>query len=45
LAGALGVLRIAKEGFDLVCAEFWMDHSIDPYNYKKFTDWSQRHLG
>jgi len=32
-------LRIAKkDGFDLTCAEFWMGHSIDPYNYEKFTD-------
>ena len=38
LAGALAILRIAKKkGFDLVCAEFWMDDSIDPYNYEKFT--------
>jgi hypothetical protein len=27
-----------KKGFDLLCAEFWMGHSIDPYNYNKFTE-------
>lgn len=26
-----------KKGFDTLCAEFWMGHSIDPYNYNKFT--------
>lgn len=27
-----------KEGFDPTCAEFWMGHSIDPYNYNKFAE-------
>ena len=27
-----------KKGFDPTCAKFWMGHSIDPYNYNKFTE-------
>lgn len=27
-----------KKGFDTLCAEFWMGHRIDPYNYNKFTE-------
>jgi len=27
-----------KRGFDPTCAEFWMGHSVDPYNYNKFTE-------
>jgi hypothetical protein len=27
-----------KSGFDTTCAEYWMGHSIDPYNYNKFTE-------
>jgi len=27
-----------KKGFDPTCAEYWMGHTIDPYNYNKFTD-------
>lgn len=25
-----------KKGFDVMCADFWMGHRIDPYNYNKF---------
>lgn len=27
-----------KKGFDPTCAEFWMGHRVDPYNYNKFTE-------
>ena len=27
-----------KSGFDTTCAEYWMGHTIDPYNYNKFTE-------
>jgi hypothetical protein len=27
-----------KRGLDLTCAEFWMGHSIDPYNYNRFAE-------
>jgi hypothetical protein len=27
-----------KKSFDMTCAEFWMGHSIDPYNYNKFAE-------
>jgi len=27
-----------KSGFDTTCAEYWMGHSVDPYNYNKFTE-------
>ncbi|MGO9645479.1 MAG: hypothetical protein ACLPY5_12105 [Candidatus Bathyarchaeia archaeon] len=27
-----------KDGFDPTCVEFWMGHSIDPYNYNKFAE-------
>ena len=27
-----------KKGFDPTCAEFWLGHRIDPYNYNKFTE-------
>lgn len=27
-----------KKGFDPLCAEFWMGHRVDPYNYNKFSE-------
>lgn len=27
-----------KKGFDTLCAEFWMGHQVDPYNYNKFSE-------
>jgi hypothetical protein len=27
-----------KKGFDITCSEFFMGHSIDPYNYNKFAE-------
>jgi len=27
-----------KKGFDPICSEFWMGHSVDPYNYNKFAE-------
>jgi len=27
-----------KKGFDPTCADYWMGHRIDPYNYNKFTE-------
>lgn len=33
------LLQTAKrKGFDTTCAEFWMGHSVDPYNYNKFAE-------
>ena len=27
-----------KKQFDTLCAEFWMGHRVDPYNYNKFSE-------
>ncbi|HXZ98521.1 MAG TPA: hypothetical protein VED24_04060 [Candidatus Acidoferrum sp.] len=27
-----------KKGYDTLCSEFWMGHTVDPFNYNKFTE-------
>ena len=27
-----------RKSFDPLCAEFWMGHRVDPYNYNKFSE-------